>query len=295
VWGEIQRGAGAMERLAELLHARPAITAPAQPEPLPERCTGRIRFERVTFSYPSRPKERALDEVSFAIEPGQMVALVGPSGAGKSTTLQLLLRFYDPASGRILIDDTDISRTDPQALRQHIALVPQETVLFGTTAMENIRFGRPDADDEAVYAAARTAAADAFIRELPEGYDTYLGEKGLRLSGGQRQRMAIARAVLKNAPVLLLDEATSALDAESERLVQQALDALMADRTTLVIAHRLATVKQADKIIVMDEGRIVASGNHATLVAENALYARLAELQFGDVGQTFVSDTVTHS
>ena len=282
VWGEIQRGAGAMERLAELLGARPAIEAPKSPKPMPSECTGRVGFDSVRFAYPSRPDVPAMDNVSLTIEPGEMVALVGPSGAGKSTTLQLLLRFYDPESGRILIDDTNINSVDPQDLRRHIALVPQETVLFGTTAMENIRFGRPDADDEAVYAAARAAAADEFIRDLPDGYDTFLGERGLRLSGGQRQRVAIARAILKDAPILLLDEATSALDAESERAVQDAVDSLSRGRTTLIVAHRLAPVKKAARIIVMEQGRIVAQGPHDTLVAEDGVYARLARLQFTD-------------
>ncbi|MEM7762564.1 MAG: ABC transporter transmembrane domain-containing protein [Pseudomonadota bacterium] len=281
VWGEIQRGAGAMERLTELLAARPAIAAPPEPQPLPTRISGQVTFDNVGFHYPSRPDDRAVDALSFTVEPGETVALVGPSGAGKSTCLQLLLRFYDPQSGRILIDDFPITTLDPLALRRQISLVPQETVLFGLSAIENIRFGRPEADDEAVFAAARAAAAHDFIEALPEGYDTYLGERGTRLSGGQRQRIAIARAILKDAPLLLLDEATSSLDAESERLVQLALDRLMTDRTTIVIAHRLATVKQADKLVVIDRGKVVATGAHDSLVESNALYARLAELQFG--------------
>jgi len=281
VWGEIQRGAGAMERLSELLEARPAIAPPADPLHLPGRASGRIAFEAVTFHYPSRPETPALAEFSLAIEPGETVAIVGPSGAGKSTSFQLLLRFYDPQTGRLRFDGVDIARVDPRELRSQIGLVPQETVLFGASAMENIRYGRAGADDEAVMAAAQAAAADEFIRELPEGYDTFLGERGLRLSGGQRQRIAIARAMLKDPPVLLLDEATSSLDAASERLVQQALEELMRNRTTLVIAHRLATVKRVDRIVVMDRGRIVAVGNHEELVEKNPLYARLAELQFG--------------
>ena len=281
LWGEIQRAAGAMERLTELLQAQPEIRAPADPEPLPKRVTGRIRFEHATFSYPSRPDERALDDFNLDVEPGDTVAIVGPSGAGKSTSFQLLLRFYDLLGGSIRVDGVDIARVDPGELRRQIGLVPQETVLFGETALENIRYGRPGASDADVHAAARLAAADGFIEQLPEGYATYLGERGTRLSGGQRQRIAIARAILKDPPILLLDEATSSLDAESEQLVQQALETLMVNRTTLVIAHRLATVKKVDRILVMDRGRVEAIGTHAELIRDNPLYARLAELQFG--------------
>ncbi len=282
VWGEVQRGAGAMERLSELLIATPAIRAPENPTLLPGRVSGSISFRNVKFNYPSRPDTPALEEFSLDIGPGETVAFVGPSGAGKSTSFQMLLRFYDPQSGRIEVDGIDISQLTPTALRQQIGLVPQETVLFGDSARENIRYGKPDADDFAVEQAAVAAAADGFINALPDGFDTFLGERGTRLSGGQRQRVAIARAILKDPPILLLDEATSSLDAESERLVQMALEGLMKDRTTLVIAHRLATVKKVDRIVVMDAGRIVAIGNHDELMQSSELYAKLANLQFGD-------------
>lgn len=280
MWGELQRAAGAMERLVELRNAAPSIVAPENPVPMPEPGRGEVRFENVCFAYPSRPATNALDDFDLALASGETVAFVGPSGAGKSTSFQLLLRFYDPDTGRILIDGIDISKADPEAVRSRIGLVPQETVLFAASARENIRYGRPDATDEEVESAARAAAADAFIRELPQGYDTFLGERGTRLSGGQRQRLAIARAILRDPPILLLDEATSALDAESERLVQEAMERLMLGRTTIVIAHRLATVIEADRIVVMDKGRIVASGRHAELLQNNPLYARLAALQF---------------
>jgi ATP-binding cassette subfamily B protein len=281
LWGEIQRAAGAMERLAELLQAVPAISAPASPLHLPARAAGAIHFDEVLFRYPSRPETSALNHFSLDVAPGETVAIVGPSGAGKSTAFQLLLRFYDSASGSIRIDDTDISRLDPRELRSQIGLVPQDTVLFGASAMENIRYGRPGASDEEVRQAAVLAAADEFIRELPEAYETYLGERGTRLSGGQRQRIAIARAILKDPPILLLDEATSSLDAESEQLVQRALEGLMHNRTTLVIAHRLATVKKVDRIVVMQQGKVQAIGTHQALIESNPLYARLAALQFG--------------
>jgi ATP-binding cassette subfamily B protein len=280
MWGEIQRAAGAMERTVELLESRPSIVTPQRPVALnPAR--GAIRFEKLTFHYPSRPETRALDGFDLAIEPGETVAFVGPSGAGKSTVFQLLLRFYDPNAGRILIDDIDIALADPVAVRAQVGLVPQETIIFGESARENIRYGRPGASDAEIEAAARAAAADEFIARLPEGYDTFLGEKGARLSGGQKQRIAIARAILKNPPILLLDEATSSLDSESERLVQDALEHLMRQRTTLVIAHRLATAINSDRIVVIDQGRIAGIGRHEELLRDNALYARLAALQFG--------------
>ncbi len=283
VWGEVQRGAGAMERLSELLVATPVIRAPENPTVLPGRVSGSISFKKLKFNYPSRPDTPALEDFSLDIRPGETVAFVGPSGAGKSTSFQMLLRFYDPQAGHIEMDGINIAKLSPTALRQQIGLVPQETVLFGDSARENIRYGKPGADDFAVEQAAIAAAADEFITALPEGYETFLGERGTRLSGGQRQRIAIARAILKDPPILLLDEATSSLDAESERLVQMALEGLMKNRTTLVIAHRLATVKKVDRIVVMDGGRIVAIGNHAELMQSSELYAKLAELQFGDV------------
>jgi ATP-binding cassette subfamily B protein len=282
MWGEVQRAAGAMERLAELLQSEPAIVAPPDPVALPEPGSGRITLSKVCFRYPSRPETLALDSVDLDVASGETLAIVGPSGAGKSTLFQLLLRFYDPESGAIKLDGVDISDAAPEAVRSRIGLVPQETVIFGTTASENIGFGRPGASNAEIRTAAEAAAADEFIRQLPDGYETFLGERGTRLSGGQRQRIAIARAILKDPPILLLDEATSSLDAASERLVQDAMENLMQGRTTIIIAHRLATVLKATRIVVLDHGKVEDIGSHDELVKRDSLYARLAELQFGE-------------
>ena len=280
VWGDLQRAAGATERLMEILAAQPAVAAPEAPTPLPKPPRGEVRFEAVRFHYPTRPEAPALDALSFSVAPGETVALVGPSGAGKSTVFQLLLRFYDPDDGCVRLDGIALDQADPAAVRARIALVPQEPVIFATSVLENVRYARPEASADAVRRACEAAWAHEFVAALPEGYDTDLGERGVRLSGGQRQRIAIARAILADRPVLLLDEATSALDAESERMVQAALERLMEGRTTLVIAHRLATVQKADRILVIDGGRIVETGTHSELIQADGLYAHLARLQF---------------
>ncbi len=280
VYGDLLRGAGAAGRLAELLREEPEIAPPARPTALPTPPRGQIAFQNVAFRYPSRPEVLALDDFSLTVEPGETVAIVGPSGAGKSTLFLLAQRFYDPHGGTVRIDGVPLTSADPAEIRARTALVPQDATLFAASARDNLRYGNWEASDEQIWEAARAANAEQFLRDLPQGLDTFLGEDGARLSGGQRQRIAIARAVLRNSPILLLDEATSALDAESERLVQEALDRLMQDRTTLVIAHRLATIRAADRIVVMDAGRIVEQGTHASLSAADGLYARLARLQF---------------
>jgi ATP-binding cassette subfamily B protein len=280
VWGEVSAASGAAERLFEILRVKSQITAPPQPAALPQPARGDVGFENVSFAYPTRPDVLAVDNVSLSVKAGEKVAIVGPSGAGKSTLFHLLLRFYDPARGTISLDGVPVRSADPVDVRSRIALVPQDSVVFAASARENIRFGRPDASDAEVERAADLAHATEFLRRMPGGFEAQLGERGVTLSGGQRQRIAIARAILRDAPLLLLDEATSALDAESETLVQTALEELMRHRTTLVIAHRLATVLSCDRIMVMDQGRIVEQGTHAELVAANGLYARLARLQF---------------
>ncbi|RWC72742.1 MAG: ATP-binding cassette domain-containing protein [Mesorhizobium sp.] len=280
VWGELAQAAGAAERLTEILAETPAIQAPADPKPLPAATKGAIIFDDVSFSYPARPDRAAVHGLSFSVKPGETVAIVGPSGAGKSTVFSLILRFYDPETGKILIDGVDVREADPVSVRERIAIVPQDVTIFAASARDNIGFGRPGASEAEIEAAAKDALADEFILKLEHGYDSPVGERGVTLSGGQRQRVAIARAILRDAPILLLDEATSALDAESETLVQTALERLMQGRTTIVIAHRLATVLKADRILVMDGGRIVEEGTHQSLVAKGGIYARLAKLQF---------------
>ncbi len=280
VWGEVQLAAGAAERISELLDEKPIITAPPVPQPLPEPPQGRLALEHVTFAYPTRPEQDALIDVSFSVKTGETVAIVGPSGAGKTTIFALAQRFFDPQKGQVTVDGVDVRKAVPQDVRERIAVVPQETVIFSGSVMDNIRFGKPEASHEDVLEAARAARVDEFAERLPKGYDTEVGERGVTLSGGQRQRIAIARAILRDAPILLLDEATSALDAESEAFIQQAIEKLTANRTTLVIAHRLATVRNADRILVLDGGELVAEGTHAELINTSPLYARLAKLQF---------------
>lgn len=282
-YGDLLRGAGAAGRLGELLAEQPGIAPPSDPVAIPDKARGQLSFDHVTFRYPTRPEVKALDNFSLDIRPGETVAVVGPSGAGKSTLLQLAQRFYDPASGAVRLNGVDLRSADPADIRAHMAMVPQEMVIFAASARDNLRYGKWDASDEQIWAAARAANAEDFLRALPDGLETFLGEGGARLSGGQRQRVAIARALLRNVPMLLLDEATSALDAESERLVQEALDRLMRDRTTIVIAHRLATIRAADRIVVMDAGRIVEEGSHDELILKGGLYARLARLQFDGI------------
>ncbi|MBU2942193.1 ABC transporter transmembrane domain-containing protein [Shimia thalassica] len=281
-WGELQRAAGATERLVELLSAEDSVQDPSSPKTLAAPVRGEITFDDVSFAYPARPGTQALDHVDVTIKPGETVALVGPSGAGKTTIVQMIQRFYDPDQGQVMLDGIPLTEMTRSDFREHMALVPQDPVIFADTARENIRFGRPAASDAEVEAAARAAAAHDFISALPEGYDAFVGERGVMLSGGQKQRIAIARAILRDAPVLLLDEATSALDAESERLVQKAVDEMSLERTTIIVAHRLATVKKADRILVMEDGKIVAQGTHDDLVTQGGLYAKLAKLQFTD-------------
>jgi ATP-binding cassette subfamily B protein len=281
-WGEMQRAAGATERLIELLNSEDVVKDPEAPDQLDFPVRGELEFEKISFFYPSRPNIAALDTLSLKVESGETIALVGPSGAGKSTIFQLLMRFFDPTSGRIMLDGKPISSLKREDFRKHLSIVTQDPVIFGTSAMENIRFGRPDASDKEVIEAAKAAAAHNFLEMLPDGYESFVGEQGVMLSGGQKQRLAIARAILRDAPILLLDEATSALDAESEFAVQEAVEALARTRTTIIIAHRLATVKKADRIVVVDEGKIVAQGTHSELVSQGGLYARLAKLQFTD-------------
>jgi ATP-binding cassette subfamily B protein len=280
VWGEVQLAAGAAERISELLDEQPDIAAPPSPEPLPRPPQGRLALEGVSFSYPTRPDSPALSGISFSVRAGETVAIVGPSGAGKTTVFALVQRFFDPQTGRVIVDGTDVRKAIPAEVRQRIAVVPQETVIFSGSVLDNIRFGKPEASQTEVMEAARAARVDEFAERLPQGYDTQVGERGITLSGGQRQRIAIARAILRDAPILLLDEATSALDSESEAFIQQAIEKLTANRTTLVIAHRLATVRNADRILVLDGGELVAEGTHADLMVSSPLYARLARLQF---------------